>query len=83
MGTLGSWARNLCISILEFKCKRSNQSQYKNRIYVFLYQNLNVGDNLDFSTLDANLCISILEFKLQMKNNIEIKFEFMYFYIRI
>ena len=39
---LGSY---LCISILEFKCKKSLTSSLTFAIYVFLYQNLNM-DNL-------------------------------------
>ena len=44
-------AKDLCISILEFKYYKSCLDSYKcNWIYVFLYQNLNL---YDFKTQDV------------------------------
>ena len=54
---------NLCISILEFKLQISHLSSIFECIYVFLYQNLNIGAEVTVDSFKANLCISILEFK--------------------
>ena len=54
------------------------------KIYVFLYQNLNIPKKLKKALEQLNLCISILEFKQNSDKEISHDYcRFMYFYIRI